>query len=310
MTGADLIIRTAVDREIGVRDFAGGGEPVLWCHGAPGSRLEPAWLREEAVTAGLRLIGVDRPGYGLSTPQPDRTIVDGVADLLLVADHLGIDRFRMVGVSTGGAYALATAAVAPGRVSGVVACCAVTDMSFGPARSTMHKPQVHAVWDAPDREAAMAAAVAAYGEGFVKLLGGGMQGVLAPTDAALFADRSWMGHAMDGWDELSRHGLAGYVDDRRADGEGWVSFDVAAITCPVTVLHGDEDQLCPISHGRHTARIVPGATLVEVPGAGHFSIERHLVAAIVALAGEDHPGSGDVPGPRVPGTDPAGGPIT
>jgi pimeloyl-ACP methyl ester carboxylesterase len=297
VTGADLIIRTADDREIGVRDFAGGGdEPVLWCHGAPGSRLEPAWLRQEAVTAGLRLVGVDRPGYGLSTPQPDRTIPDGVADLLLVAAHLDLDRFRMVGVSTGGAYALATAAIAPERVCGVVACCAVTDMSFGPARDTMHKPQVHAVWDAPDREAAIAAAVAAYGEGFAKLLGGGMQGVLAPADTALFADRSWMGPAMEGFGELSRHGLAGYVDDRRADGAGWVTFDVAAITCPVTVLHGDEDRLCHVSHGRHTARIVPGATLVVVPGAGHFSIERHVVAELVALAGRDHPGSADAPG--------------
>src|SRR5262245_8174516 len=191
----------------------------------------------------------------------------------------------MVGVSTGGAYALATAAIAPGRVSGVVACCAVTDMSYGPARSTMHTPQVHAVWDAPDREGAIAAAVAAYGDGFGKLLGGGIQSVLPPAAAALFADRAWMGLAMDGWGELSRHGLAGYADDRRADGGGWITFDVAAITCPVTVLHGDEDRLCHVSHGQHTARIVPGATLVVVPGAGHFSIERHVVAALVALAG-------------------------
>ena len=75
---------------------------------------------------------MDRPGYGLSDPQPGRTIVDGVADLLAVADHLDIDTFLTVGVSTGGAYALAAAAIAPSRVRGVVACGAVTDMAHAP----------------------------------------------------------------------------------------------------------------------------------------------------------------------------------
>ena len=80
------------------------GTAVLWCHGGPGSRLEPVWLRDEAVAAGLRIVGVDRPGYGLSTPRPGRTIADTVADLLAVADHLAIEQFVTVGVSTGGAY--------------------------------------------------------------------------------------------------------------------------------------------------------------------------------------------------------------
>ena len=110
------------------------GIAVLWCHGGPGSRLEPVWLRDEAAAAGLRIVGVDRPGYGLSTPRPGRTIADTVADLLAVADHLAIEQFVTVGVSTGGAYALATAALAPSRVLGVVACRAVTDMAFQPAR--------------------------------------------------------------------------------------------------------------------------------------------------------------------------------
>ena len=54
----------------------------------------------------LRLVGIDRPGYGASTAQPGRTIADWVPDALAVADQLGIDRFVTVGISTGGAYAL------------------------------------------------------------------------------------------------------------------------------------------------------------------------------------------------------------
>lgn len=282
--GVDLTIRTSAGRQVGACDLGGaGGTAVLWSHGGPGSRLEPVWLRDEAGAAGLRIIGVDRPGYGLSDPQPGRTIADGAADLLAVADHLGLGRFLTVGVSTGGAYALAAAAIAPDRVRGVVACCGVTDMAHGPARATMHGPQVHAVWDAPDRAAAMSAAEAAYGAGFAKLLDGGMSTVLAPTDAETFADPAWMGPAMAGFGQMSAHGLAGYVDDRIADGAGWSSFDVAAITCPVTVLHGDHDLLCVVAHAHHTASIVPDATLVVVADAGHFSIERHVVPELTRL---------------------------
>ena len=45
----------------------------------------PAYLRRQAGEAGLRIIGIDRPGYGLSTPQPGRTIAGWVPEALAVA---------------------------------------------------------------------------------------------------------------------------------------------------------------------------------------------------------------------------------
>jgi pimeloyl-ACP methyl ester carboxylesterase len=116
-SGSPVAARWVADSGIG--DAAA----VLWCHGGPGSRLEPAYLRRVASEAGLRIIGIDRPGYGLSTPQPGRTIAAWVPEALAVADHLGLGPFAAVGISTGGAYALALAALAPERVLGVVACC-------------------------------------------------------------------------------------------------------------------------------------------------------------------------------------------
>jgi pimeloyl-ACP methyl ester carboxylesterase len=280
----DLTVRSSGGRVIGAADY---GPPaataVLWCHGGPGSRFEPRWLQHEAAEAGLRIVAIDRPGYGLSSPRPGRTIADVVPDLLQVADHLGIEEFLSVGVSTGGAYALAVAALAPHRVLGVVACCAVTDMRWGPARATMHTPHVQAVWDASDRDAAIAAAVDAYGEGFTKQLGGGMTAVLARSDAELFADPAWMGPAMAGFAAMSTHGLQGYADDRLADGPGWVSFDVNKVACPVTVLHGDHDLLCDLVHAEHTAEVVPNAELVVIADAAHFSIAGYVVPHLVRL---------------------------
>ena len=262
----------------------GDSLPVLWCHAGPGSRFEPAPLVDDATAAGLRLIGIDRPGYGMSTPMPGRTIAGWVGDALAVADSVGIERFAVVGESTGGAYALALAAGAPERVLGVVACCAMTDMRCDECRATMSPLYAHAVWDAPDREAAIAAALEAHGENGSRMVE--MAAQLPPSDAALFADPSWLGSMRaEAVPAMFAFGFEGYADDRIADKAGWVDFDVSAITCPVIVLHGSEDVICDPRQARHTSELVPGAELRIVDGLGHFSIAKQIVPALVDLLG-------------------------
>jgi pimeloyl-ACP methyl ester carboxylesterase len=132
----DRTICVASGRTLGFAEHGSSGDTaVIWCHGGPGNRLAPAYVAPAAVDAGLRLVGIDRPGYGLSTAQPGRTIGGWVPEVLAIADHLGIDRFVTVGTSTRGAYALAVAALAPDRVLGVVPCCAMTDMRCEPWRA-------------------------------------------------------------------------------------------------------------------------------------------------------------------------------
>jgi pimeloyl-ACP methyl ester carboxylesterase len=282
----DLRFDAGAGRSVGAADFGDpDGTAVLWCHGGPGSRLEARWLDHAAADAGLRIIGVDRPGYGLSDPRPGRSIKDAIDDLFLVADRLGIDRFATVGVSTGGAYALGAAALAPQRVLAVVACCSMTDMSWGPGRATMDHPHAHAVWDAPDRDAAITAAIEAHGEDGSKMLNGGMAPALAELDAQLFADPSWMKPAMQGFGQMFTFGLQGYADDRIADSPGWTSFDVTRITCPVSVLHGTADKLVAVIQAEHTTALVPGAELVLMNGHGHFSIEALVVPELSRLLG-------------------------
>ena len=271
-------------RTVGVAQFGDPqGTAVLWCHGGPGSRLEPSWLDRAARDAGLLIIGVDRPGYGLSAVQPGRTISSVVADMLGVADQMDIPRFATVGVSTGGAYALALAARAPDRVLGVVACCSMTDMSWSPGRATMSAPHAHAVWEAPNRDAAIAAAVEAHGANGSKMLDGGLTPALAELDKQLFADPAWMGPAMAGFDQMFTFGLEGYADDRIADGPGWTEFDITQIGCPVIVLHGTQDKMVDPIHAHHTASLIPGAELVLADGHGHFSIEALVIPSLSRL---------------------------
>jgi pimeloyl-ACP methyl ester carboxylesterase len=271
-------------RTVGFATFGNPhGIPVIWCHGGPGSRLDPIHRDAEAAGAGLLLVGIDRPGYGLSTPLPDRTIADWVLDAVAVADELNVGRFIAIGESTGGAYALALAALVPDRVLGVVACCSLTDMRYEAARTTMSRPHCHAVWEASDRHSAIAAAVEAHGVAGSKMTGDGLREALAPSDVVLFQNPVWAEQARAVFPVMFEQGLVGYADDRLADGGGWVSFDVTAIICPVTVLHGQMDRMCDVLNARHTAELVPSSRLVLYEELGHFSIEAKLIPAISEL---------------------------
>jgi pimeloyl-ACP methyl ester carboxylesterase len=261
--------------------FADYGTPdqiaVLWCHGGPGSRLEPQVAAAQAASAGLRLVGIDRPGYGRSTPQPGRTIGGWVPEALAVADYLGIDRFVTVGCSTGGAYALALASMSD-RVIGTVACCALTDMRWAEGKAKMPAPL--RVWTAPDRAAAMAIVASDFGEDGSRMMVQPGGADLCAADVALLADPAF-GPMWASWiPSMFAYGVAGYTDDCLADGGGWSTFDVTAIRCPVVVLHGSSDTIVPLFNAHHTATIVPGASLHVVDGLGHLSIITQVVNVI------------------------------
>lgn len=275
----DQTLNLADGRTVGFSDYGRpDGAPVIWCHGGPGNRLPAAGAHETAAALGLRIIGIDRPGYGLSSLRPGRTIADWVPDGLAVADHLGLQRFFTVGVSTGGAYALALAALAPGRVRGVVTGCAMTDMRHPPARASMSGPTTLGVWEAPSREAALKVAAGIFGEDGTKMMGG-FKGLPA-ADLAMLTAPADPAHAAMSQAANFANGVQGYVDDRLADGPGWFSFDVGAVECPVIIVHGESDTVVPVVAARHTASLVPQAELRLFPPLGHFSVGPEVFNAL------------------------------
>ena len=277
---------TATDgRCVGYKDYGpDGAVPVLWCHGGPGSRMGLGTAADEAAEAGFRLVGIDRPGYGLSTPWPGRSIADWVPDGIAVADHLGIDRFVAVGVSTGGAYALALAALHPDRVLGVIACCALTDMRWEEGRALIPGPATHGIWEAAGRDEALAIATEVFGADGTKIASVAADGTpLPPADMELLSDPAFIGEMLGGVEHMFAWGPQGYADDRIADGAGWISFDVSKMRCPVTVLHGDSDTIAHPAFAPHTAEIVPNAVLSMREGLGHFSITTKVVETLSAM---------------------------
>ncbi|KAK8075749.1 hypothetical protein PG997_010412 [Apiospora hydei] len=105
---------------------------AFYHHGFPGSQGEAFGYDAAARAQGIRLVSVERPGMGASTFQPGRTLLDWPADLLALADHLGVKRFAVLGVSGGGPYALACWHRLPrDRCIGVGLVCALYPTSLG-----------------------------------------------------------------------------------------------------------------------------------------------------------------------------------
>lgn len=94
------------------------GEPVFHCHSIFGSKLELAFdAHRIAQKKSVRLIVLDRPGYGASDPNPEASFINWSKDLVQLADHLNIGKFSLIGYVMGGMYALACAHEIPERIN-------------------------------------------------------------------------------------------------------------------------------------------------------------------------------------------------
>ena len=247
------------------------GPPVFLFHGTPGSRLthDPYGRPLRA-----RLITPDRPGYGESSPHPARRLVDWAGDVCTIADHLGIDRFHVVGISGGGPHALVCAALLPDRVIGAATVCAVGPLDWEGADEGMMPSNVAA------NEAARTDPDAVFGIG--QLMAGA---ILADVEAALDMSgpdqpqidrdtiatpevRAMMGPSLV---EAMRQGGDAYAVEMIMLVQPW-GFDLADIRVPVRMWHGEFDVNVPVAHAHHMASRIPTAQLTVLPEHGHMSL--------------------------------------
>jgi pimeloyl-ACP methyl ester carboxylesterase len=109
-----------------------GGRAVFDFHGIPGSRREAAMIASRLERDDICLVGIDRPGYGRSSPRRGFRITDFPADVAALADHLEIGKFIALGYSGGAPFALACAAFLPERVRAVGIVAGVGPAETGP----------------------------------------------------------------------------------------------------------------------------------------------------------------------------------
>ncbi|GAA4688344.1 alpha/beta hydrolase [Nocardioides nanhaiensis] len=266
------------------------GQAIVWMHGTPGARRQiPLEARAEARRLGVRIIGIDRPGIGSSTPHLYPEVGDWTHDLVLLLDALGVEDCRMVGLSGGGPYALAAGAALPDRVRGVgilggVAPTVGPDAAEGgPIRLAVRLAPLLSMGRVPVG-VALTGAIRV-----VRPLAGPILDLYAavqpPGDKNLLARPEFKAMFLDDLLNGSRFQTSAPLTDLVLFTRDW-GFALADVQVPVRWWHGDDDHIVPLRHGRHVVERLPDATLRVIGGESHLGglgIATEVIATLTAL---------------------------
>ena len=288
----DTTVRTASGRTLAYAETGEpDGAPLFYFHGIPGSRLDfhQPFNRPALDGAGVRIIGIDRPGYGGSGFQPRRRYTDWPDDVATVADTLGIDRFGIVAYSGGGPYAVACAVGLPDRVTSVGIVSGDGPAEMPNFRDGMGKTDALMIriarWASPVGHLAINQA-RRQAERAPEKFSGQFDKELSPPDVAVHGEAGMRDAVRVAFLESTRHGARGIIEDYRI----WsapTGLDYTAVRCPVRIWHGDADALVPVHHASYVADLIPGAGLEIMPGVGHLhtAARWHDFVTAVATAG-------------------------
>ncbi|MET7747732.1 alpha/beta hydrolase [Micromonospora sp. NPDC005367] len=256
------------------------GVPIFLLHGTPGSRSGPKPRSSVLYRYGVRLISYDRPGYGGSTPHPGRTVADAAQDIAAIARHFGISRFAVVGRSGGGPHALACAALLSESV-------ARTAVLVGFANPEVAGPDWFTGMTESNRRDFTAASFDRLR--LVERLRQQAERTRRDPESLLTqleADMTWPDRHVvqdlairrllaQAYREALRGGPQGWIDDVLALRRDW-GFSLSAISGPVRLWHGEQDNFAPVSHTMWLARQIRTAEVHVQPGAAHFGAVKIL----------------------------------
>jgi pimeloyl-ACP methyl ester carboxylesterase len=280
-------------RHIGFAEYGPArGDPILWFHGTPGARRQiPPGTRRAAFDHGVRLVVLERPGIGGSTPHAYERVLDWAADVEVLTEALGIDRFGVMALSGGGPYALATAHHLAGRVvaAGIIGgvCPAV-----GPDATTGGLVnRFRALAPVIDRTylplgAALSALVYGLRVGPLADLAFDAYIAISPEgDKRVFARPEMRAMFKDDLLRASRRGVLSLVLDLRLFLRDW-GFSLADVRVPVRWWHGDADHMVPLAHAEHTVARLADARLVvrhDESHLGGLDAASEIIDEILAL---------------------------
>jgi pimeloyl-ACP methyl ester carboxylesterase len=260
------------------------GKPLICFHGGLSCRLDVRFASRHCSEAGVRLISVDRPGIGLSSPQPDRTLLGWPQDVAHLARTLGVPRFAVLGWSGGGPYALACAHEIPELLThvGTVGCMAQVDVRPETVRESglwMDRVLFPLVRRSPRTAAFLLSAVRRVPAWLLKR--SLLREVAGDSDRALIRSLA-IPRDFEFFYESFRSGPWGAVHDYQVLGASW-GFLLTDIKKKVHLWQGAEDRLIPMSQARWLADRLPSAQLHILPNEGHFLIRSCLSEILTVL---------------------------
>ncbi|MEM7112536.1 MAG: alpha/beta hydrolase [Chloroflexota bacterium] len=257
------------------------GRPIFYHHGWPSSRFEALMLQDVMERVNGRLIAVDRPGYGLSDFQPDRTLLDWPDDISELADQLGIDQFYVMGLSGGGPYVAACAYKIPHRLLGATIVAGLSPMSNPQTQEGMR--QMNRILLSVGKSMPWLLNLLLWpvqsASSNPKMLER-MLSDLPDVDKAVLTEEAGT-RMLHSAQESFRQGRKGATQGGRIYAQPW-GFELSHITMPVSIWQGTLDVNVPQSNGRIFANNIPNATAHFIEGEGHISLIANHGEAILA----------------------------
>jgi pimeloyl-ACP methyl ester carboxylesterase len=289
------LVRLPDGRRLAFADYGpGDGAPCVVLSGMPGSRLAPAWAFPDRLLAerGVRLLGVDRPGYGASDSHPRTTALGVADDLGVLCAAVGLDRVAVLGISVGAPFALACAIRWPQRVGALLLSGPTAPWELPETRTRMNRRNRR--YYALARRAPLLSRAACWLWARTALAG--LRGdrdrllrrlsrALPPPDrevlAEVAADPQRWGRFVDDTAEAFRQGGAGVRADLAVASRPW-GFQLDEVSAPTWLWHGAADEDGPIAAARRMAQMIPDCQ-ATFTGEGHLMGLRHTSEAIAAI---------------------------
>ena len=281
-----LTLRLPDGRELSYAEYGDpDGVAGFYFHGHPGSRFEAQLAHDAASGQGIRIIALDRPGYGRSTHLPARRLLDWPADVAAAADQLGLERFSVLGASGGGPYALACGYALPQRVTTVGVVSGVGPYGApGVTKGMRWQNRVGFQLSARIPALArflmwsMARQVRRNPERVVEAIGRAMSG----ADAEAVRRPEVQDLLAKVLTEAFRQGSRGPAQDIVLLGRPW-HFELRDVHVPVLLWQGEADVLVPPAMGRYMEAHLSSCIARYFPGEGHLLVLHHLPEVLAAV---------------------------
>ncbi len=221
------------------------GVPIFQFHGTPGSRIF-GLNNDEIVRAGLRIICPERPGYGQTSSCVNYNFFDWSQDVKVLATRLNLERFHVLGVSGGGAFALACAAYLPECVISTTVVSSSAPISFP------------SFWVGISRANRALFFVSSRYPRVLSLICGALS-ILKKDYAGVKTHEG----------EAFCQGGIGLETDLLILSRNWkIPFEL--IANPVFMWHGEHDTLASPNAARQLAKSIPNCEYHSIEDGGHF----------------------------------------
>jgi pimeloyl-ACP methyl ester carboxylesterase len=272
------------------------GSTIFYFHGSPSTRLEWNLFASEGLAEKLnmRVIAPDRPGLGRSDFQPGRRIGDWPADVIALADHLGLTRFAILGYSGGGPYAAACALKIPERLTrvGIVSGTGPFNepgLSSGINPASLRFMQLART---KPRISRIAVRLMGFGAHYAPrfLIKQAIAALPAP-DQAMLARPEFRRRFIAMVREALRGGPRGAQCDTALMVSPW-DFRPQDIRVAVHLWHGEADANAPFAMGRYVTAAIPNSRLSSYPDEGHLSLMAKYAKEILSVLTAGNPETG------------------